>query len=530
MNEQLAFNVIQEAVRCGVTEFCICPGNRNGPLYKILSSANTLKKYYWPEERSAAFFALGRAKATGYPVAVVTTSGTAAAELLPAAIEAHYLGIPLLLITADRPRRFRGSGAPQTIDQVNIYGGYPSFFQDIENEEQCRIAEWDCKRPAHLNVCFEDPFPKGKAAAPLRDVGLLAVNSMSQMASCESISDQYCESLTHFLKKTQRPLVVVSTIKVESKESVAQFLLNLNAPVYLESLSGLREDARLQPLRIRRTDNLWQASEYAGYPIDGILRIGGIPTFRTWRDLEDRQGDINVCSINDVPFPGLSWGDIIHANVAKFFSYYEVPKSYDLDISAKWREADKLYSQHLDLLFEEEPRAEASLIHTLSERIPTRSRIYLGNSLPVREWDLGATSSERYYTMSSSRGAIGIDGQTSTFFGWSVPKCLNWGIIGDLTALYDLVAPWILKQITEIDINLVVVNNGGGQIFAKFIPEKNFINTHDLEFLPIAQMWRMHYERWETIPDDVCRLGHNLFEIIPDPKATERFNKKLGML
>ena len=144
----------------GVEDFCVCGGSRNAPLIAVLAdgrwqltenpTANrqppTVNSFV--DERAAAFFALGRAKLTGRPVAVVTTSGTAAAELLPAAVEAHYSGVPLILITADRPARYRGTGAPQAIEQESIFGVYAA--RDV--------ASWTGRGALHINVEFDEPL------------------------------------------------------------------------------------------------------------------------------------------------------------------------------------------------------------------------------------------------------------------------------------------------------------------------------------------------------------------------------------
>jgi len=126
--------VIEEARLAGVREMCVCSGSRNAPLLAVLSRSE-LKLWTFVDERSAAFFAIGRMKLTGQPVAVVTTSGTAAAELLPALVEAHYSGLPLFVITADRPARFRGTGAPQSIEQVNLFGVYGTRHINVEFDE-----------------------------------------------------------------------------------------------------------------------------------------------------------------------------------------------------------------------------------------------------------------------------------------------------------------------------------------------------------------------------------------------------------
>src|SRR5579872_3095728 len=134
--------------RAGAIDFCVCGGSRNAPLLAVLGAMKGIRITTFGDERSAAFFALGRIKRDGNPVAVVTTSGTAAAELLPAAVESHYAGAPLLLITADRPADYRGTGAPQSIEQIGLFGPYAAT--DIDR--------WDFRGPLHINVEFDEPL------------------------------------------------------------------------------------------------------------------------------------------------------------------------------------------------------------------------------------------------------------------------------------------------------------------------------------------------------------------------------------
>ncbi|MFL6244445.1 MAG: thiamine pyrophosphate-binding protein, partial [Thermoanaerobaculia bacterium] len=123
-NVHRAARLIDDVRAAGVTDVCVCAGSRNSPLLVVLGTRDDMRLFSFVDERSAAFFAIGRAKALDVPVAIVTTSGTAAAELLPATIEAYYSGLPLVLVTADRPARFRGTGAPQCIEQVELFGPY----------------------------------------------------------------------------------------------------------------------------------------------------------------------------------------------------------------------------------------------------------------------------------------------------------------------------------------------------------------------------------------------------------------------
>lgn len=146
-NLELARRLIDAVRAAGANEFCVCAGSRNSPLLAVLGTSNA-QLFSFVDERSAAFFALGRVKLHGNPVAVVTTSGTAVAEMLPAAIEAHYSGIPLILISADRPARFRGTGAPQAIEQLGLFGPYA----------ETSLEEWSRVRPLHLNIEFDEPL------------------------------------------------------------------------------------------------------------------------------------------------------------------------------------------------------------------------------------------------------------------------------------------------------------------------------------------------------------------------------------
>jgi 2-succinyl-5-enolpyruvyl-6-hydroxy-3-cyclohexene-1-carboxylate synthase len=139
-----ARRLIEQVRGLGANDFCVCAGSRNSPLIAVLSGS----LFSFVDERSAAFFALGRIKRHGTPAAVVTTSGTAVAELMPAAVEAYYSGLPLILVSADRPERYRGTGAPQAIEQVGIFGPYAATSTD----------EWNRRAPLHLNIEFDEPL------------------------------------------------------------------------------------------------------------------------------------------------------------------------------------------------------------------------------------------------------------------------------------------------------------------------------------------------------------------------------------
>lgn len=520
-NNLLAQQVVEEMLRKGIQECCIAAGSRNAPLVYALTRTKQIKVYNWSEERSAAFFALGRAKASQRPVAVLTTSGTASAELLPAAMMAYYLGLPLLLLTADRPRRFRKSGAPQTAEQVGLFGCYAHHEQDLEKDEVCNLSDWSCRGPAHVNVCFEEP----------KDAECQLIQMDTEILDTWIKTPLHYDSsmltpLKDFLNQCRFPLVVLGGLDKGDHSFLIQFLLKLGAPIYAEGFSNLREEKKLEHLQITRIDRIWEFSAKHGYPIDGILRVGEIPTVRLWRDVEEMGGKIKVCSISELPFSGISWADVIQTSLDCFFSEAAFQKEYPFQ---KWKNADLAFQHHLQELFIKEPHAEPSLIHALSHHLKN-AHVYLGNSLPIREWDLAATYEPHHRIVQATRGVNGIDGQISTFLGLCQQNKENWAILGDLTILYDMVGPWILNQLPSISANIVVVNNQGGQIFSRLYKHPIFINEHVHDFSYWAKFWNMDYEKWFEIPNKINPSRHRLIELVPDTQATARFWEQMALL
>jgi 2-succinyl-5-enolpyruvyl-6-hydroxy-3-cyclohexene-1-carboxylate synthase len=159
INQQRCQRVIQWLTDKQVGAICVCAGGRNAPLVELLAEQPDWEIYQFFEERSAAFFALGLARRLRKPVAVCMTSGTAVAECLPAVVEAHYQGIPLLVLSGDRPRRFRGTGGPQAIEQKGIFGAYVEGCLDLEEETEpsAEWQNWHGLTPFHLNLCLEEP-------------------------------------------------------------------------------------------------------------------------------------------------------------------------------------------------------------------------------------------------------------------------------------------------------------------------------------------------------------------------------------
>jgi 2-succinyl-5-enolpyruvyl-6-hydroxy-3-cyclohexene-1-carboxylate synthase len=463
-NVHRASRLIDDLRATGVTDVCVCAGSRNSPLLVVLGSRDDVRLYSFVDERSAAFFAIGRAKALDSPVAIVTTSGTAAAELLPAAIEAYYSGIPLILVTADRPARFRGTGAPQSIEQEGIFGVYA----------ETSIDAWTRTRPLHVNIEFDEPLLTTPSDPPPARSPVAQLTKPSPLSRAEKVPQA---------DEGSRFLVIIGGLAANHRERVREFVRTLNAPTYAEPLSGLREDPTL-PL-ITAGERMIAHAQF-----DSVIRIGNVPTLRFWRDLDTR--DTPVTHYTDLPFTGLTRGQIHPIEALP-----SMTGTRDETFFARDRQSAQCFAKILD----DEPLSELAMIRALSESLAPGTRVYLGNSLPIREWDLAAIRDPRGFIYEANRGANGIDGQVSSFFGWCEPGRENLCVVGDLTAIYDLNAPWIVPQLgDDVRLRIVVVNNGGGRIFSRVaslravdpaLRERIIENAHAVRFNHWAAMWNI---------------------------------------
>jgi 2-succinyl-5-enolpyruvyl-6-hydroxy-3-cyclohexene-1-carboxylate synthase len=459
LNTVRASRLIDDVRAAGVTDFCVCAGSRNSPLLVVLGAHENVRLFSFVDERSAAFFALGRVKQHGAPVAIVTTSGTAVAELLPATVEAYYSGIPIVLISADRPARFRGTGAPQSIDQEAIYGNYA----------ETSLETWTRTRPLHLNIEFDEPLIDEASGVRQPQLPLSYVPAPRT-------------NLRELQLPHSKPLVIVGGLAREHRDRVREFLRKLNAPTYAEPLSGLREESHL-PLITAGERMIARAS------FDSVIRIGNVPTLRFWRELEER--DVPVVHFSDLPFAGCTRGEM---HPIESLPVMEGTRNED------FFERDFEFAASFEVILDDEPQSEMAIIRALSRELAPQTRVYLGNSLPIREWDLAASREPRGLEYQANRGANGIDGQLSTFLGWCAPERENVCVLGDLTAIYDLNAPWIVPQLADTRFRIVIVNNGGGRIFSRVpslravdpaVRERIIENAHDVRFEHWAAMWNI---------------------------------------
>lgn len=507
---ETAVGVLERSVKAGVVEFVVCGGARNALLLEVLSRMETAGKVkVWShfEERSAGFFALGRTVVTGKPCGVVVTSGTAVAELLPAVVEAFYQARPLVLITADRPESFRGSGAPQAVEQVGIFSGYASG--DLES--------WDGMAPLQLNVELGEDFELGAETFAELESGDFSVD----------FGRPNVGGLSRWIReRSLRGLVaMIGDLEPDEREEVFHFCEALNVPVVVEATSGLRE--ALQHLAVIDAD-----TELKKSPPSKVLRLGGVPSGRFWRDLEDMP-NVSVWSVCRNGLRGLGReAEVVRGSLERILP--AMGEMEEIGDVAERLECAEGRGQRIEEALEAFPDSEAGWMRTLSVFASIGESVYLGNSLPIREWNAYAQWERPVPVVRANRGANGIDGQISSWLGASAGEENAWGIFGDLTALYDLAG---LKMLTQVQCRgrvLVVINNGGGKIFdgvprlrKMSEPAKSWMAAETpVDFGALAKAFGLDHlcvtraDKFDGVGDGGKTL---LLEVVPDAAQSRKF-------
>ncbi|HRK09337.1 MAG TPA: 2-succinyl-5-enolpyruvyl-6-hydroxy-3-cyclohexene-1-carboxylic-acid synthase [Pseudobdellovibrionaceae bacterium] len=541
-NVEAGVEVLLKLIEAGARSFVYCAGARNAPLVAALellrerfaALALPFEVVSHFEEREAAFFALGRARRDARPAVVICTSGTAVTELLPALTEALYVGAPLIALTADRPKRLRGTGAPQAIDQRQIFGRQVRRSIDFEVGdslesfgEQLSVSAL-VDGPTHFNFCCDEPLLSGVEAAGQR------VSKFNGPCAINAIASETAQDTLKSLRLDAQvaTLMLVSGLQESAEiEAVAEFLCRAGRPVWLESTSGLRGDPRLKHLEIRSGEAALSRAIREGR-VQHVWRLGAVPTTRIWRDLDDVRSPAECVSLSRTPWSGLGRGRH-HAHprwwTALSSLSVALPSGATAEAEAQWLKQSAQEASRLKELLRTHAVSEPAWFHFLSERIPAAARVYVGNSLPIREWDLAASRSpSALRRIEANRGVNGIDGQVSTALGLAHENDELWIVIGDLTALYNLAGPWLRERVRRLRI--VVVNNGGGRIFSRVFRSApggsaTFENRHAQSLAAWGELWDLEcfvvrdHAAWPEVDD----LDHVLIEIHPEAEATAQF-------
>lgn len=479
LNLTAAAALVSGLVTGGVRRAVISPGSRSSPLALAADHCPHLTSTILPDERSAAFFALGQARAEGRPVLVIATSGTAPANWFPAVIEASMDEVPLVLVSADRPEELLRTGANQTVDQEFMFGRYPRDYLRLPAptgrdfklfaSTGCRAADgalWPRPGPVHVNAAFREPL------LPSADEPALDWPEAAGEIQRPSILPD-----PSAMDRLERRLAggngVILCGRARYPAAFAQALgelaHRLRCPVLADPLSNLRWGTHRRDNIVTGAD-LFLRRRAGGPRADWILQFGAVPTSRAIQEwLAAQEGTlVPVAESGDWPDPSRRARSALHGDslaVARSLLERDL-----LPAPADWLDA----WQQLDraaLALVDEPGLhppEADVVRAVESGLASGSSVFVGSSMPVRAFDAFARGRPQALTAVGNRGASGIDGCVSTAAG--LASCRpTIGLIGDLALYHDMNG---LLGAAAIDSKLLVIENGGGAIFG-LLPQRN---------------------------------------------------------
>ena len=484
----------EELIAAGVREAVVCPGSRSTPMALALRTAGGLRVRMLYDERAAAFFALGMARTSRRPVVLLSTSGTAAVEFAPAVVEAQLSRVPLVVLTADRPAELRDRGAPQTIDQVHLYGRAAKWFTELPllDGEDATLAHWRWVAgravavaaegpagPVHVNLPFREPL--------LPDGSLVPDGRPPERAFVEvvpgrrTLDDAALDSLAARLAGAKRGLVVAGPDDDPALPGALASLARATGfPILADPLSGLRTGPHDRSMVIARADQLCRPGPWIDEQApDLVLRSGAMPTSKPILEVLARTRPELLVLDGDGGFreSALVPATYVHADAAATATALAGRLAAGGGTvtqpawAGAWRTADGAAGAAMDAWLDglDEP-FEGAPWPTLARALPDGAVLWAASSMPVRDLDSWLPSTDRAITVRSNRGANGIDGVVSTALGSAaVAQGPVAAVVGDIAFLHDLNA-LVAARLHDLSATIVLVNNDGGGIFS-FLPQ-----------------------------------------------------------
>jgi len=572
---------VDELQRAGLYNVVICPGSRSTPLAIAIASHPALKAWMHIDERSAAFFALGMAKGLKQPVALLCTSGTAAANFLPAIVEARLTHIPLLILTTDRPPELRDCGAPQAIDQNRLYGAHVKWFTDVGLPEATNAAlryirtiadrataltQAQPGGPVHLNFPFREPLtPEPRSDQPLLPLELrdqLAWMGRPDNVPYIEVQDAALASgpapviahLARQIRASECGLIIAGPYdKPELTAPLLRLAQQTGYPILADPLSQLRSGSHDRNHILVSYDAFLRIPAFLEQHKPAfILRFGAMPTAKPFllylKHYEDcPQVVIDAHGGWDEPTQLAS--GLIHADPVAFCedlsSTLAQSVSEDRRSSAwlqSWQQVDRVTRSTLQSGIRDfRVPFEGRVFTELAQLLPDDARLFVGNSMPVRDLDTFFWGGERAVRIAGNRGANGIDGIVSSALGFAAqgaaPTVL---VIGDLSFLHDLNG-LLAARLHQLNLVIVLINNDGGGIFS-FLPqaaypehfEQLFGTPTGLDFRPAISMYGGHYQRaenWESfraaLQQGMSMGGLHVVEVVTERASNVTMHRQL---
>ncbi|WP_363466174.1 2-succinyl-5-enolpyruvyl-6-hydroxy-3-cyclohexene-1-carboxylic-acid synthase [Halogeometricum borinquense] len=563
-----ALTLVDELAKAGVDAVCITPGSRSTPLTEAFDRHDDIHVFSHLDERSSAFFALGRARRTGDVTPLVCTSGTAAANYHPAIIEAAQSRVPMLVLTADRPPEIRDSGANQTIDQEKLYGGAVRWYKDLAEPEatprKLRSLRTTAARaltkatgtpagPVHLNVPFRKPLEpvtvEGDVPDDLPEIAAEGRENafVGTTTGVPELDDDALRDLAERLS-TPRGLVVAGPADAPGidSEAVAAFAHATGFPILADPLSGVRfgGHVRVAPV-IGGYDSFLDEQVTQSWPDpDIVFRFGASPTSKPLRKYLAR-----VDAEQLIVDPAAGWReaeftatDLVVADPSRLMVRLSrlLAGPGDPEWRKRWENAD---ATHESVLETNDEFCEGRVLADVVELAPDPATIFVSNSMPVRDADRFCPPGTKNLTVLGNRGASGIDGIVSTALGAGSATTDELTLVtGDLAYYHDMNGLLAIGR-SDVDATIVVVNNDGGGIFhmlpiEQFDPPftSQFKTPHGLDLEPSADLYGLSFARVEGGDSDGFRKayetatqseGTHVIEVVTDAETSHTARESL---
>ena len=549
MNEYIAA-LVDEFYQLGVRHAVFSPGSRSTTMAMLFKEHEGFETYMNIDERSASFMALGIAKAHKEPTVLVCTSGSAVAHYLPAVLEAQYSGVPLIVLSADRPHTLLHVGAPQTVDQHKIFGTAVNYFEELAVPQESHYYTYprqvarkaymkamDTKKgPVHINVPLFEPL------VPELSRNHFEAGRSSFKVVKPNYSDIFaCGEGNNLLERYERILILAGPqIDIDEAEMIRSFGESLQAPILADPLSNVR-GCGTSKVVISTYDALLagQAFWHELKP-DCVIQFGQIVVSKrvqqmvaSWDNVEYIEVNATMDSMNPTGKTTMH----MQASIDVFTNLYGV-KNDSPAYLGKWQHLETAGKQKLGTAIEEPSCFEGRTIRELQQHISDNAQVLIANSMSIRDFDYFWFSGESKAVLYGNRGVNGIDGTISTALGLAANGRPTYLVTGDLSLFHDLNGLAVAKT-HNLNLTIILHNNDGGGIF-EYLPQKGtkhfdylFSTSQGLDYSGAAKLYGCGYTKISS-PNELSFVlakigqesGVHIIEIPTNREYSRELHKK----
>ena len=549
MNEYIAA-LVDEFYQLGVRHAVFSPGSRSTTMAMLFKEHEGFETYMNIDERSASFMALGIAKAHKEPTVLVCTSGSAVAHYLPAVLEAQYSGVPLIVLSADRPHTLLHVGAPQTVDQHKIFGTAVNYFEELAVPQEAHYYTYprqvarksymkamDTKKgPVHINVPLFEPL------VPELSRNHFEAGRSSFKVVKPNYSDIFaCGEGNNLLERYERILILAGPqIDVDEADMIRSFGEALQAPILADPLSNVRGCGTSKVVISTYDALLAGKALWHELKPDCVIQFGQIVVSKrvqqmiaSWTDVEYIEVNSTMDSMNPTGKTTMH----VQASIDVFTHLYGKNNNSDTYLNI-WRRLDQAGKKQLSLAIDEPHCFEGRTIRELQKQIPEDGQIFVANSMTIRDFDYFWFSGESKAVLYGNRGVNGIDGTISTALGLAVNGRPTYLVTGDLSLFHDLNGLAVAKT-HNLNLTIILHNNDGGGIF-EYLPQKGtkhfdylFSTSQGLDYSGAAKLYGCGYTKISS-PDELSSAlakigqesGVHIIEIPTNREYSRELHKK----